>query len=283
MPALPTEKARTLHTAEVALQLIKFMASRPKGLNLDDITKFLGKSRHTAYYLLNTLCQEGFAFQGLDKSYRLTTLAQNFTPTSQPLPSLNRLKEAGSDLHARTHERVYLVVYGDEGLNVVDTWGKQGQSGPPGLKTTIHEELHALAIGKAVFANLPKEVFDTYAANIGLKRFTPFTKCDPEELWKEVSTTQLEGVALDKEEFAEGFCCLAIPVWSDNGDITALGMAVPTQRFIHHQNDLIKALKELQRSLTVGDSSGGKEVIREVSHNEVSHNGVVHPNGVHKE
>lgn len=258
MPTLSSEKVRTLHTAEVALRLIKFMASQPKGLNLDEITKYLGKSRHTAYYLLNTLCQEGFAFQSLDRSYRLTTLAHTFTPPSHASPSLSELKDAGSELHAHTHERVYLVVYGDNGLNLVDTWGKQGQSGPPGLKATIREELHALAIGKAVFANLPKEVFDNYSQNIGLKRFTPYTQCNPEELWKELSRTHNEGVAMDKEEFAEGFCCLAIPILSDNGEIAALGMAVPTQRFLHTQSDLVKTLKQLHTSLTKGEGVDGE-------------------------
>jgi DNA-binding IclR family transcriptional regulator len=252
MSTLSSEKVRTLHTAEVALRLIKFMAAQPRGLNLDEITKYLGKSRHTAYYLLNTLCKEGFAFQAVDKSYRLTTLAQTFTPPTQPALSLNDLKEVGSELHAHTHERVYLVVYGNNGLSLVDTWGKQGQSGPPGLKPTIREELHALAIGKAVFASLPKEVFDNYSQNIGLKRFTPYTKCDPEELWQELSLTHNEGVALDKEEFAEGFCCLAIPVLSDNGEIAALGMAVPTQRFRQTQHDLVRTLKQLHTNLTRG-------------------------------
>lgn len=263
MTALPAAKeVRTLHTAEVALRLIKFMAAQPKGLHLDDITKFLGKSRHTAYYLLNTLCKEGFAYQALDKSYRLTNVAHTLTPQHRLSPSLEQLKAAGSRLHAHTLERVYLVVYGDNGLNLVDTWGKQGQSGPPGLKPTIREELHALAIGKAVFANLPKEVFDAYSANIGLKRFTPNTQCDPEELWKEISRAQTEAVVMDKEEFAEGFCCLAIPVWSDNGEMAALGMAVPTQRFAHSQEQLVNTLTRLHSSLTRGEGVDG-EVIAE--------------------
>lgn len=258
MPVLSPEKSvdkevRTLHTAEVALRLVKFMATKPKGMNLDDITKFLGKSRHTAYYLLNTLCKEGFAFQALDRSYRLTALAQGLTPQQQTTTSIEKLKEAGSRLHAKTHERVYLVVYDDNGLNLIDTWGKQGQSGPPGLKPTIREELHALAIGKAVFAHLPKEVFDSYSRNIGLKRFTPFTKCDPEELWQELRHAHNEAVVMDKEEFAEGFCCLAIPVWSESGEIAALGMAVPTQRFASNQHELVSTLKQLHSNLTNGE------------------------------
>jgi DNA-binding IclR family transcriptional regulator len=62
---------------------------------------------------------------------------------------------------------------------------------------------------------------------------------------------------MDKEEFVEGFCCLAIPVLSDNGEIAALGMAVPTQRFQHTQDDLVRTLKQLHTNLTRG--AGARE------------------------
>jgi IclR family transcriptional regulator, acetate operon repressor len=109
---------------------------------------------------------------------------------------------------------------------------------------------------------LPKEVFDSYSQNIGLKRFTPYTQCDPEELWKELSLAHNEAVVMDKEEFAEGFCCLAIPIWSENGEIAALGMAVPTQRFANSQQELVSTLKQLHTSLTNGEGmKWGGEVI----------------------
>ena len=151
MSMVSTDKLRTLHTAEVALRVLKYMAGSSKGKSLEEITSYVGKSKHTAYYLMNTLCQEGFAFQTLDKRYRLTALAHNLAPLQHPTLSLSDLKIAGQELHSRTLERVYLAVYGDDGLNVIDTWGKQGQPGLEGLKSTIKEELHALAVGKAVF------------------------------------------------------------------------------------------------------------------------------------
>jgi len=44
------------------------------------------------------------------------------------------------------------------------------------------------------------------------------------------------GLALDREEFAEGGCCLAVPVRDPDGRlIAALGISVPTRRF---QNQL---------------------------------------------
>ena len=243
------EKLRTLHTAEVALRLIKEMSDKPSGMSLEDITAYVGKSKHTAYYLMNTLCQEGFAFQGIDKDYHLTRLAKGLTPIATNLPTVGELKDAAKELHGRTLERVYLVVYEHDCLKVVGTWGKQGQPGPPGLSPTIREELHALAVGKAVLADLPAEALESYTDEVGLKKFTTHTKTDPQALRRELTQVQLEGVAYDREEYARGFCCLAIPVRSQNEVVASLGIAVPAQRFKGLKNRLETSLKDIHAVL----------------------------------
>lgn len=52
---------RSLLTARAVLDLMHLMAHRPNGVTPEGAAEYLGKSRSTATYLLNTLCCEGFA------------------------------------------------------------------------------------------------------------------------------------------------------------------------------------------------------------------------------
>ena len=54
------------------------------------------------------------------------------------------------------------------------------------------------------------------------------------------------GLALDAEEFAEGGCCLAVPVRDPDGRlIAALGISVPTRRFKNQLPTLVKVLRDV--------------------------------------
>ena len=52
---------RSLKTAAEALTALRFLASTPDGITADSLGTEIGKSAATARYLLNTLCQEGYA------------------------------------------------------------------------------------------------------------------------------------------------------------------------------------------------------------------------------
>ena len=52
---------RSLKTAAEALSALRILGDNPAGITADVLAVALGKSAATARYLLNTLCQEGFA------------------------------------------------------------------------------------------------------------------------------------------------------------------------------------------------------------------------------
>ena len=53
--------SRSLSTARAVLRVLALLAERPEGVRADEVAKTLGKSVSTAYYLLTSLCEEGFA------------------------------------------------------------------------------------------------------------------------------------------------------------------------------------------------------------------------------
>ena len=52
---------RGLSTARAVLQVLAFLSEHPQGVHADEVAKVVGKSASTAYYLLASLCEEGFA------------------------------------------------------------------------------------------------------------------------------------------------------------------------------------------------------------------------------
>lgn len=61
----PTTPAtgRSLKTAAEALAALRLLGANPEGVTADRLAAALGKSASTARYLLNTLCQEGYAIK----------------------------------------------------------------------------------------------------------------------------------------------------------------------------------------------------------------------------
>lgn len=63
---------RSLKTARAVLRVLRFLAANPAGVRTDDVARYLDKSAATASYLLNSLCQEGYAARDpRDGRYRL--------------------------------------------------------------------------------------------------------------------------------------------------------------------------------------------------------------------
>ena len=52
---------RGLSTAHAVLQVLSFLEQHPDGVRAEEVTEFVGKSASTAYYLLASLVEEGFA------------------------------------------------------------------------------------------------------------------------------------------------------------------------------------------------------------------------------
>jgi DNA-binding IclR family transcriptional regulator len=238
------------------------LARSPGGATTGEVARFLGKSSYTAYYLLNSLRQEGFAYRGRGGRYSVNTFPGGLgTPTIRsPLPSLDVLHEALEELNVVTGCRAYLVVYDGRVMLLEAVRGRQGQLGVKGVGEEIRAEAHALAVGKAILAQLPEAALRSYIQCVGLRRFTPRTITDPAEFRAELSRVRQESVAFDREEHAESIYCIAAPVSAvDRGQelLASLGIVVPRGRFKTQGSRLVKMVYEVTSHIgTVGRHEG---------------------------
>jgi acetyl-CoA synthetase len=231
---------RGLSTARAVLKVLAHLHEHPEGARAGDVALLLGKSVSTAYYLLTSLCEEGFAARDASGGrYRLRPV------TAAEPPRGDGLERAVEELFLRTHKRSYLGRIERGGLEIVAVRGRQGMPRMPGLGSRVEDGAHALAMGKIVLALLPEGARRRYVER-GLRAFTPATIVDPEALMTELDEIRHRGVAVEREEFDADFCCVAAPVCDGRGRFLAtIGVSATTHAFDVEREQLVEVVRDV--------------------------------------
>lgn len=202
-------------------------------LTVSEISKRLGLSQSKAYRLVRTLVQyrllqesPGTAQYGLGlNAYRMGHLAQqNFD-----LPEIAR--PLMKDLSHLTRETVVLTaVNGTKGMVV-----ERVESEEP-IRYSLFQPgaslpLHCGASSKILMAFLPEKEWDRIVEKEGLKRYTPNTMTDFDQLKVHLREIQKKGYALSDQEVDRDVRAVGAPVLNGRGDLVAgLSIAGPTYR-----------------------------------------------------
>jgi DNA-binding IclR family transcriptional regulator len=235
-----TAGRRGLSTARAVLQVLSLLEQHPDGVRADDVAQLVGKSVSTAYYLLASLVEEGFAVHE-GGVYRV----QHEVATVDRGSERHELEEAVDDLFLRTHKRCYLGVVSGGVIEISVVRGRQGIARMPGLGTQITDNAHALAMGKVVLARLRPDALARYVGR-GLSRYTPSTITTLDGLARELAEVRGNGYAVDREEFDRDFCCVAAPVLDEHARLTGvLGLSASTRAFDAEQEELAAAVRDL--------------------------------------
>ena len=237
------EAPRGLSTARSVLQALRLLSQHPEGVRADRVAAEVGKSLSTAYHLLASLCDEGFAVRLEGGLYRAV---------DGPLPdtsSQQRLTGAVESLFFRTHKRSYLGMIDGGAIEIAHIRGRQGVARMPGLGTRIGPpEAHSLAMGKVVLALLPRPALERHMAH-GLQRFTEHTLTHPRALAAELDAVRADGFAIDREEHTEDFCCVAAPMFDDRGRLAGvLGLSATARVFDAERKRLGRAVLDVARA-----------------------------------
>lgn len=248
---------RSLKTAAEALAALRLLGANPDGVTSEQLATALGKSTSTARYLLNTLCQEGFATRsGAAGVHHLVETppwgdawGTPAVPARHELPE--RLLDAVTELYFRTRQRAYLAQWQDDATVIVDARGHQGLGRIPDLAERIPlAQAHALAVTKALVAGCD----ELEALVVGQDELSPFTATtitSTSALALELDRVRRRGIAVDREEFAEGFCCVSAPILAPDGTVAAsLAVSTPARRFAQDSDVLARAVAEVATTAT---------------------------------
>ena len=250
---LPVElhrAGRGLSTARSVLQVLRLLSQHPEGVRADRVAAEVGKSLSTAYHLLASLCDEGFAERLEGGLYRSLAGADSQpADTTERDASHLRLAGAVQELFARTRKRAYLGVIDGGAIEIAHICGRQGVARMPGLGTRIGPaEAHSLAMGKVVLALLPRPALERHMAK-GLARFTEHTVTHPRALVAELDAVCADGFAIDREEHTADFCCVAAPMFDARGRLAGiLGLSATAHVFDAERRRLAVAVLEVARA-----------------------------------
>jgi len=246
-----TASSRSLSTARSVLRVLSLLVERPAGVRADEVAEALGKSVSTAYYLLTSLCEEGFAVHESKGVYRPARGLEELTTVgAAQRPVHDGLSGTVDELFLRTRKRSYLGVVRSGAIQIITYRGRQGVPRIPGLESEIRDNAHALAIGKVVLSVLEPPGLARYVRR-GLKRFTAQTIVDPAELSVELARVRAAGFATDREEMAENFCCIAAPIHDRAGGfVAALGLSMTASAFDSELASLTAAVTDVAAGAT---------------------------------
>jgi IclR family transcriptional regulator, KDG regulon repressor len=124
------------------------------------------------------------------------------------------------ELNRKTRETIHLTLR--HGLSAVYV---EKLDSPEPLR--IHSRigaavpLHCTAVGKVMLAYMPDEARDKVLPQLGLKRLTPNTVGNLQELAAELYRVRKNGYACDLEEHELHIRCIAAPIWDHAGEVNA--------------------------------------------------------------
>jgi acetyl-CoA synthetase len=249
---------RGLSTARAVLKVLSLMARHPEGISARDVAWELGKSVSTAYDLLASLLEEGFAVHEPGRGYVLCAEATIGTRAPERSHS-EALSRAVDELFARSHRRSYLGQVEAGAIVITAVCGRQGIPRVPGLGPRIGRSAHALAMGKVVLSLLPEHSRRRYTER-GLRTYTPRTIASPGALMSELGQVRSSGFAVDRGEFDAEYCSVAAPVFDPRGRFLAvLGLSTLSRAFESEVQDLVGAVREVAAAVSGGHVQSGLE------------------------
>jgi IclR family acetate operon transcriptional repressor len=113
-----------------------------------------------------------------------------------------------------------------------------------------HVPLHCTAIGKLLFANFPSRKRQFLFSVGPLKRFTPNTITDPQELESSFKKIRKQHYSLNDQEFALGVVAVAVPIKDEKGQVVA-GVSIQGADSRLNAESCLKVLPTLYRSAEI--------------------------------
>jgi DNA-binding IclR family transcriptional regulator len=108
--------------------------------------------------------------------------------------------------------------------------------------------LYCTANGKAYLAELDDTAIARLIGTSYASR-TPHTLTRLDALLRDLKTVRKTGVAIDREEHSLGICAAGVVTRDLAGNVVAISIPVPSQRFHKHQRQIVARLKAIKETL----------------------------------
>lgn len=229
-----------------ALRLVDIVANSPRPLPAKMLSSITGLTPGTTYNLVRTLVHEGYLSAEPDG----LVLGGRFPAFQQQIDSrgvfLARVRAALRAVTEDVGATAYLSRYADGEMHLVDIVDAV-RNPRIELWVGLHASAHATALGKQILAALSEEDRLDYLSRHRLEELTPRTISDRRTLLTQLEQTP--GWAVDREEYAIGATCVAVPVVAP-GVTASLAVSLPADRAVVNRR-LVSNLQRTARRLSL--------------------------------
>lgn len=200
-------------------------------VSLTEAARALDVNPSTAYRLLSTLVQEGFAARRSDKRYVVGPVLR-LEHAAYPRPSLTmRLRPFIEGLFERTGETVHVATLAGTQIQHLDGIEATAHSLRFGLRVGVWLPAHRTAAGKTLLAELPDEEIDArYRMALAGPRGRRI-EVDLASLHEQLADVRDTRIGWNFEESEPGIAALAIATGEVNGQRAAVSISLPIARF----------------------------------------------------
>lgn len=230
-----------------AAQIMRVLQKHPQGLTRSQLANEVQLARSTVHRIVGALIDERLVESIPPKG--ALQLGSGLLPLAAAVNSdLRReLRPYLEWLHGEVSETVDLASFVDNQVRFIDQI-----AAPHRLQAVsavgVAFPLHCTANGKAFLAALsPQE--QKAALPRKLISMTPQTITERKRLSQEIAQIQSDGIAYDREEHTAGICAVGAAVRTSLGDLIAISIPVPSQRFYTNEDKLVAALRSTMRQI----------------------------------
>lgn len=208
-----------------ALAILEFLRGSERRRNLSEISRRLGLPKSTASVLLSTLESMGYVIRDAEeRRYSLSSRAFGLGLELLDQLDLARrsrtvLETVAATLKVTAH---VAVLDGDQALFVQKADGVRQPCCD--IYAGRRTNLQCTAVGKILLAFVSPEEQRTFLARHRSIRHTTRTIVSPEKLMEEIRLVRKRGYALDNQEEELLVRCLAVPIFSRERAVAALGL-----------------------------------------------------------
>ena len=237
-----------LQSVQRAAQLLRLVARERRPLPIRELSELLETNRSTTYHVVNTLVHEGLLRRDADGRVLLgSAIADFYHALAATVAPDERLLQALEEIGERTGETSYVGVW--EGSDVVSVAAREGIGGVRvrAIALGYRQHSYARALGRALLAFRDDAFVEEYLARTPLEALTPQTVTDPALLKDLLVQARRLGVAIEREEFMPGVCCVGAPVFQGVGGdaIAALSVSVPKARFELDEQSIVDVVRDV--------------------------------------
>jgi DNA-binding IclR family transcriptional regulator len=222
--------------------LLRALERRPDGLSLGELAKAISLPRSTVQRIVDALDEEGLVLaasssSGVRLGPALLSLAAatRFHMAEAARETLEALaKDCGETVDLSIldqHKAVFIdQIAGTHRLTAISAVG-------------VSFPLHSSANGKAMLAALNEDEVAKLKKRIRLTAVTSNSITTWEQLEVDLARIRRDGVSFDKEENSIGICAVSMAIRSPSGEVAAISIPAPTDRFRKNQAALVNALR----------------------------------------